>query len=532
MSDTAKLTATLSEAYATDAPALRLGAGIADGQPLDAQINIPLRVLNRHGLIAGATGTGKTKTLQLITEQLSAQGVPVFVADMKGDLSGLASPGKPHPKIDERAEQVGQDWEPQGFPVEFFSLGGRGEGVPIRCTVTSFGPMLLSKVLGLTEVQSSSLQLIFHYADKAGLPILDLKDLRSVVSHLVSDEGKAELKELGGISSATAGVILRELIAFAESGAEDFFGEPQFEAEDFLRTNDDGLGIISCLRLAEVSRQPALFSSFLMWLLADLFDILPEVGDQDKPKLVFFFDEAHLIFNDAPDHLIEHISHTVRLIRSKGVGVFFVTQHPTDVPPEVLGQLGSRVQHALRAFTPSDAKALKATVSTYPTSDFYDVRELLTSVGTGEAVVTVLNEKGAPTPVAWTRLRAPLSLMAPSEDSVIKDIANASTLMEEYGQMIDRESAFEKLQARSARDAEAKQQEAEPAPEAAPATHREERDRDRRDDHAAAASGGIGGMVGGVLSSRAFQNFARSAGRTLGREITRSLFGTSRRSRR
>lgn len=521
MTDTAKLTEALTEAYTTDSPALALGAGVFDEQPLTAPIQIPLRVLNRHGLIAGATGTGKTKTLQLMAEQLSAHGVPVFVADMKGDLSGLAVAGESNDRITQRAQDVRQDWTPTAFPVEFFSLGGHGTGVPIRSTITSFGPTLLSKVLQLTTVQSSSLNLIFHYADKAGLPLLDVKDLRSVIQFLTSPEGKEDLEELGGLSKATAGVLLRELVGFADAGADDFFGEPQFDAEDFIRTDADGKGIISALQLSEVASQPALFSTFLMWLLADLFEVLPEVGDLDKPKLVFFFDEAHLLFKDASKDFIEHISNTVRLIRSKGVGIFFVTQHPTDVPEEVLAQLGSRVQHALRAFTPADAKALKATVSTYPTSDFYDVRELLTSVGTGEAVVTVLNEKGAPTPVAWTRLRAPESLMAPAPAEVLTERTNASALMAEYGTAVDRESAYERLTARA---------EAAPTEEKTttpPASESRAAKGDEKD-----SGGGLGKMFGSVVGSRAFKSFMSSAGRTLGREITRSLLGTSRRSRR
>lgn len=529
MSTAEKLSTALTEAYTTDSPAINLGAGVFDGECVSAPINIPLRVLNRHGLIAGATGTGKTKTLQLLAEQLSSNGVPVFVADMKGDLSGLATPGQPNKRIDQRAADVGQDWSGTAFPVEFFTLGGKGTGVPIRSTVTSFGPILLSKVLGLSEVQSSSLRLIFHYADKAGLPILDIKDLRSVIAHLVSDEGKQDLAELGGISKATAGVLLRELVGFADEGAEDFFGEPQFECEDFLRTDDQGRGVISCLRLAEVSRQPALFSSFLMWLLADLFEILPEVGDPEKPKLAFFFDEAHLLFKDAPSHLVDHISHTVRLIRSKGVAVFFITQHPTDIPAEVLGQLGSRVQHALRAFTPDDAKALKATVSTYPTSEFYDVNSLITSVGIGEAVVTVLNESGAPTPVAWTRLRAPESLMAPTPDADIEKMVQDSPLLADYGTAIDRESAYEKLTQRAAAapaESAVDPQTGKPTEPPAPATtHNDEKEENQQ-------SGGVGKMVSAVLGSKGFQSFMRSAGRTLGREITRSLLGTSRRGRR
>ena len=413
----------------------------------DAPVRIPLSTLNRHGLVAGATGTGKTKTLQLMAEQLSGHGVPVFLADIKGDLSGMATAGQPNDKLTARAADVGQQWVGTAYPTEFLSLGGLGNGIPIRATITSFGPTLLSKVLGLNETQESSLGLVFHYADKNGLALLDIKDLREVIAFLTSDEGKADLKGLGGLSSATAGVILRELIAFSDQGAEAFFGEPEFDTQDLLRTGADGKGLVTCLELPAVQDRPALFSTFLMWMLADLFHDLPEVGDVDKPKLVFFFDEAHLLFNDASKAFQEAIEQTVRLIRSKGVGVFFVTQSPKDVPGDVLAQLGNRVQHALRAFTPDDAKALKAAVSTYPHSG-YDLAKLLTSLGTGEAVVTVLSERGAPTPVAWTRMIAPQSLMAPSDEATVTQVMAASAIRSKYAEMVDRESAYEKLQAR------------------------------------------------------------------------------------
>ncbi|HET6667369.1 MAG TPA: helicase HerA-like domain-containing protein, partial [Intrasporangium sp.] len=329
--------------YAFEGGVLKLGAAVVDGEAsADAPVQVPLSVLNRHGLVAGATGTGKTKTLQLMAEQLSDQGVPVFLADIKGDLSGLASPGEGGEKITERATSVGMPWEARGYPTEFYSLGGLGSGIPVRATITSFGPVLLSKVLGLNATQESSLGLIFHYADKNGLALLDLKDLRAVITHLTSDEGKADLKALGGLSSATAGVILRNLITFADQGADAFFGEPEFDTSDLLRTTADGKGIISCLELPQVQDRPQLFSTFLMWLLADLFQDLPEEGDLDKPKLVFFFDEAHLLFDDASKPFMDAIEQTVRLIRSKGVGVFFVTQSPKDVPADVLAQLGNR----------------------------------------------------------------------------------------------------------------------------------------------------------------------------------------------
>ncbi|MDQ2662054.1 MAG: DUF853 domain-containing protein, partial [Actinomycetota bacterium] len=407
----------------------------------------PLAMTNRHGLVAGATGTGKTRTLQVLAEQLAANGVAVFAADIKGDLSGLATPGEGNEKLLKRTEGIGQAWQAASFPVEFFSLGGIGKGVPIRATIAGFGPLLLSKVLGLNGTQESSLGLVFHYAENNGLALLDLDDLRAVLQYLVSDEGKGELEGLGGLSKATVGVILREMVAFAEAGADVFFGEPEIDTAEFLRVASDGRGMISLLEVPGVADRPALYSTFLMWLLADLFNDLPEVGDLDKPKLVFFFDEAHLLFTDASKDFLQQVVQTVRLIRSKGVGVFFVTQTPKDVPGDVLAQLGSRVQHQLRAFTPDDAKALRATVSTYPKSG-YDLEETLTMLGTGEAIVTVMNEKGAPSPVAWTRLRAPQASMSPSPDAAIDTAVAASPLQGKYGEAIDRESAHELLTAK------------------------------------------------------------------------------------
>ncbi len=437
----------IRDGYVVHGPALEMGA-LVNGDPLPGvQVRIPLSVMNRHGLVAGATGTGKTRTLQGLVEQLSAAGVPVFAADIKGDLSGIATPGESSPKLLDRTRGIGQDWTPAATPTEYFALGGVGKGVPIRATIAAFGPLLLSKVLGLNATQESSLGLVFHYADQAGLPLLDLSDLRAVLTYLASDDGKSELKDLGGLSGATVGVILRELITFADQGADVFFGEPEIDTADFIRLDPSGRGIVSLLEVPGVQDQPALYSTFLMWLLADLFNTLPEVGDPEKPKLVFFFDEAHLLFRDASKDFLAQITQTVRLIRSKGVGIFFVTQTPKDVPGEVLAQLGSRVQHALRAFTPDDAKALKATVSTYPTSG-YDLGEVLTSLGTGEAVVTVMNEKGAPSPVAWTRLRAPEGLMSPTPDAAIDATIAASPLLARYGTPVDRESAREILTAK------------------------------------------------------------------------------------
>ncbi len=521
MTDSADaIVASVKAGYAFAGPALELGALVTDNASHpDVGVRIPLEMLNRHGLVAGATGTGKTKTLQLMAEQLSAAGVPVFLADVKGDLSGVASAGVSNDKVTQRATEVGETWAPASFPTEFYSLGGQGTGAPIRVTVTSFGPTLLSKVLGLNDTQESSLGLVFHYADKAGLPLLDLKDLREVIAYLVSDDGKAELDGLGGLSKATAGVILRELIGFQDQGAEVFFGEPEFDTSGLLRTAPDGRGIVSVLELPSVMDRPALFSTFLMWLLADLYEDLPEVGDLDKPKLMFYFDEAHLLFADASKNFLQSVTQTVRLIRSKGVGIFFVTQTPKDVPSDVLAQLGNRVQHALRAFTPDDAKALKATVSTFPNSG-YDLGELLTQLGIGEAVVTVLSERGAPTPVAWTRLRAPQSLMGPSDPAMMTAAVAASPMNGTYGTAIDRQSAYEILVARLAKVAPPLAPPVAPAPAPRPAPA-------APPARAAKPEPTVAEEITKAVTP-AVRSFAVAAAATLGREILRGMFGNAR----
>jgi len=542
--------AEIAAGYAFNGPALEFGAAVLDNTAYkDAKVKIPLAVMNRHGLVAGATGTGKTKTLQLMAEQLVEQGVPVFLADIKGDLSGMASPGVANDKITARASDIGEEWTPTAYAAEFYSLGGQGKGIPIRASVSMFGPTLLSKCLGLNDTQESSLGLVFHYADSKGLWLDTIEDLRAVISFLTSEEGKADLKDLGGLSSATAGVILRELVNFSAQGADAFFGLPEYDTSDLLRTAPDGRGLVSMLELPAVQDRPQLFSTFLMWLLADLFHDLPEVGDLDKPKLVFFFDEAHLLFNDASKDFLNQIQQTVRLIRSKGIGIFFVTQSPKDVPADVLAQLGNRVQHALRAFTPDDAKALRDAIRTYPNTA-YDMEKLLTSLGIGEAVITVLSERGAPTPVAWTRMRAPESLMAPSPDALLDQAVAASPLAAKYATAVERESALEMLgkqaQARTAEE-KAAQVEAEnakvraaaaaaaekerlaaekqAAKDAAAAQKAAERDRVAAEKKAASEPG----MVESVVKSSAFKSMLRSAGTVLGREITRSIFGTSRR---
>ena len=524
--------ATIQAGYTFEGPAIEMGA-LVNGDALpDVPVRIPLAMINRHGLVAGATGTGKTKTLQVLAEQLSAHGVPVFAADIKGDLSGIASAGASSEKLLERTKSIGQDWVPTASPTEYFTLGGQGIGVPIRATVSSFGPLLLAKVLGLNPTQESSLGLVFHYADQAGLPLVDLTDLRAVMQWLVSDEGKPELKSLGGLSGATAGVILRELIAFADQGADVFFGEPEIDTALFLRTNVEGKGIVSLLEIPGVQDKPALFSTFLMWLLADLFNDLPEVGDIDKPKLVFFFDEAHLLFNGASKDFIASITQTIRLIRSKGVGIVFVTQTPKDVPGDVLAQIGSRVQHQLRAHTPDDAKALKSTVSTYPTSG-YDLKEVLTSLATGEAIVTVMNEKGAPSPVAWTRLRAPQGSMSPTPAAEMQASVDASPLSGTYGTVVDRDSAREilavKMNAAAEADAREEADKLATAQAKEAARVKAEYDKAVRDMEKASrpktttrtTTRREPDLIGDVLGSR--------TGQTVVREVLRGIFSTLKR---
>ena len=588
---TADKVATIVQGYTLDGPTIELGAAIVDGElRKDAPVRLPLAMMNRHGLVAGATGTGKTVTLHMMAEQLSTAGVPVFLADIKGDLSGLATAATGSEKLLARTQSIGQAWSGKTFPVEFLALGGDGQGIPVRATITSFGPILLSRVMDLNETQESSLQLVFHFADKNNLELIDLKDLRAVIQFLTSAEGKDALEELGGLSKATAGVILRELITLEAQGMEKFFGEPEFDTAELLRTAPDGRGVVSCLELPTLQTKPMLFSTFLMWLLADLFEDLPEAGDLDKPKLVFFLDEAHLLFNGASKAFLDAITTTVRLIRSKGVGIFFVTQTPKDVPADVLGQLANRVQHALRAYTPEDAKALKATVSTFPTSD-YDLEETLTTAGIGEAVITVLNERGAPTPVALTRLRAPESVMGPSDDSLIASTVAGSALLPKYGTAVDNVSAYEKITAEggdhtgaastgpaagparpggrtdgemdpggavqgarlpggaldpNAIDAEARRIEEEilGRPSSRPAAPGKlpeygdapERQTPRQAPRQAPPSGGgiggdfagaWGGALGGGLTS-----MARSLGTQLGKELLRGVFGTSSKRRR
>ena len=441
----------MTAGYALTEPGVVIGSPMLDGELAnDARVQVALSMLNRHGLIAGATGTGKTKTLQLLAGQLSKAGVPVFVADIKGDLTGLAAPGETtNARVVERLTSLGWTFQPSGHPVEYLSLSGK-LGAQVRATVHSFGPLLLGKVLDLNETQTSILSLVFKYCDDNDLPLLDLKDLAATLKYLSSDEGKPILADYGGMSSASVGVLLRSMAVLEQEGADVFFGEPEFEVEDLLRSNPDGQGIISILELSDVMNQPRLFSTFMLWMLARLYETLPEVGDLPKPKLCFFFDEVHLLFDQASQALLDEIERTARLIRSKGVGVYFVTQAPTDVPSSVLAQLGNRVQHALRAFTPDDADALRKTARTFPTTTYYDVEKTITSLGTGEALVTVLSPRGVPTPLAATRLLPPDSLMAPVDEVQFRGLIASSPYLAKYGTTVDRDSAYERITARIA----------------------------------------------------------------------------------
>lgn len=508
---------------------MQIGVLLEGEEPVPAvPITLPLAMLNRHGLIAGATGTGKTRTLQLLAEGLSNAGVSVFLTDIKGDVTGLAEPGESGEKLLARCAAQGQQWTPASFPTEFYALGGEGTGVPIRTTLTEFGPLLLARILDLNETQEAALSLIFHWADQEGLALIDLGDLRSIVSFLTGN-GKHHLKEIGGIASSTAGVILREIAVLQSQGGDEFFGEPAFDPDHFFEVRD-GRGVISLLELPRLSDRPRLFSTFVMWLLAELFEILPEAGDTDKPKLVFFFDEAHLLFNGASKAFLEAITQTVRLIRSKGVGIIFITQTPKDVPDDVLAQLGAKVQHALRAHTPNDQKALRETVKTFPSSPL-DLEEILPGLGTGEALVTVLDAKGRPSPVAPTRLWAPAANMGAADQTTVDSIVAASPLTATYADRVDPESATELLAARieleqaaaleaERRAAEAKESEArarEAEKKAAQLRKDAERAARQRETQSAKRKDGV------------IDAFFKSSARTLGREISRTIFGTRRR---
>lgn len=479
----------------------KIGCAMLDGEVISgADISLPLKTLNRHGLIAGATGTGKTKTLQVIAEGLSDASVPVLLMDIKGDLSGIAAAGTSNAKIDERYQKIGGSWAPSAYPTELLSLSNE-KGARLRATVSEFGPVLLSKILELNDTQEGLVSMIFKYCDDSRLPLLDLKDFKKVLQY-VSDEGKAELeKEYGKISTTSAGTILRKVIGLEQQGADIFFGETSFQVDDLMRISDDGRGIISIVRVADIQDRPKLFSTFMLSLLAELYATLPEEGDLDKPKLVLFIDEAHLIFQEASTALLQQIETIIKLIRSKGVGIFFCTQNPMDVPPSVLGQLGLKVQHALRAFTANDRKTIKQTAENYPLSDFYKTEDLLTQIGIGEALITCLNEKGVPTPLAATMLVSPHSRMDILTAPEIDTLVNTSKLVKKYNQEIDNDSAYEIL---TAKLNDAAEKTAAAAPPAKGGKQKEEKS-----------------MLETVLTSSA----ARQVGRTAATIITRSLLG-------
>jgi len=435
----------INEGNLTKGDFIAVGAAILDGETITgAHIKIPLKTLNRHGLIAGATGTGKTKSLQVLAENLSDKGIPVLLMDIKGDLSGLAQPSPGHPKIDERHQKIGIPFESKSFPVEVLTLSEQ-DGVRLRATVSEFGPVLLSRILDLPEAQSGIVAVIFKYCDDNKMPLLDLKDFKKILQY-ATQEGKKEFEDdYGRISTASTGAILRKVVELEQQGADLFFGETSFDVQDLLRVDNSGRGYINIIRLTDIQDRPKLFSTFMLSLLAEIYSTFPEQGDSDRPELVIFIDEAHLIFNEASKALLNQIESIVKLIRSKGVGVYFVTQNPTDVPEAVLSQLGLKVQHALRAFTANDRKAIKLTAQNYPDSEYYNTEDVLTSLGIGEALVSALDEKGRPTPLAATMMRAPMSRMDVLTDSELDTLLSKSKLVKKYNETIDRDSAYEML---------------------------------------------------------------------------------------
>lgn len=475
-----------------------LGGAMLDGEAIPGlQIKVPLRTMNRHGLIAGATGTGKTKTLQVVAEQLAANGVPSLLMDIKGDLSGIAMPGTDNPKITERSGKIGVSWHPSGATVEFLTLSGE-KGARLRATVSEFGPVLFSRILGLNDTQGGVVAVVFKYSDDKGLPLLDLKDFKKVLQYL-GNEGKAEIEaEYGQFSSATAGTILRKVVELEQQGAELFFGELSFDVRDLVRMDENGRGVVSIVRLTDIQDRPKLFSTFMLQMMAEIYASFPEEGDMEQPKLCIFIDEAHLVFQEASAVLLQQIETIVKLIRSKGVGVYFITQNPADVPESVLAQLGLKIQHSLRAFTAKDRKAIKLAAENYPITKYYQTEDLLTNLGTGEAIVSVLNEKGIPTPLAHTLVRAPQSRMDVLTPTEIDNIINRSALARKYNEEIDRESAYEILNEKISEF-----QQSQPAPKPAAGGKQEKT------------------MVEEVLTSTT----ARQIGRTVARELTRGLLG-------
>lgn len=446
MTDSEKFFNHINEGYTTKGDFITIGAAMLGEETLtDAFVKIPLKTLNRHGLIAGATGTGKTKTLQVLAENLSEKGIPVLLMDMKGDLSGIAQASPGHPKIDERHEKIGIPFNASSFPVEILTLSEQG-GVRMRATVSEFGPVLLSRILDVTETQAGIISVIFKYCDDNQLGLLDLKDFKKVLQYATGD-GKQEFQEeYGRISTSSTGAILRKIIEIEQQGGDIFFGEKSFDVNDLTRIDENGKGYINILRLTDIQDKPKLFSTFMLSLLAEIYETFPEQGDADQPELILFIDEAHLIFKNASKALMEQLESIVKLIRSKGIGLYFVTQNPTDVPEGILSQLGLKIQHALRAFTAKDRKAIKLTAQNYPETDFYDTADVLTSLGIGEALVSALDEKGRPTPLAATLLRAPMSRMDILTDSELKSLIDNSDLVKKYKEEIDRESAYEVLE--------------------------------------------------------------------------------------
>lgn len=511
----------LEKGYAFEGPSIILGGGMYEGEVLKEKlIRVPLKTLNRHGLIAGATGTGKTKTLQIIAEQLSAQSVPCLLMDVKGDLSGIAVPSDGHPKIDERHEKIGFPFIPDDSPVEFLTLSEE-KGLRLRATVTEFGPVLFSKILDLNDTQSGIISLIFKWCDDKSLPLLDLDDMKKALQY-VTNEGKQEIKqEYGAVSSSSVGTILRKIIELEQQGGDVFFGERSFDVQDLVRIDENGKGLVSILRLVDIQDKPKLFSTFMLQMLAEIYAIFPEEGDTERPKLCLFIDEAHLVFEEASKVLLNQIETIVKLIRSKGVGVFFITQNPDDIPEDVLGQLGLKVQHALRAFTAKDRKALKLAAQNFPLSDHYDIEQILTQMGIGEALITTLNEKGIPTPLIHTYLRAPQSRMDILTKTEINHIISNSNIIHKYEQKIDRESAYEILSGKIEEAHEEEQQEK--------MREMHEKGRSKRKSSRREKS---------TLEKVVNSTTTRQIGRTVARELTRGLLGvlgiktTGRRSKR
>ncbi|MEK8179473.1 helicase HerA-like domain-containing protein [Flavobacterium buctense] len=435
----------INDGYNSKGESIILGGAILNGEAVaDTFVKVPLKTLNRHGLIAGATGTGKTKTIQVLSEQLSSFGIPVLMMDIKGDFSGIAKEGEEKPFITERHAKINIPYKTESFPVELMSLSQQ-DGVRLRATVSEFGPVLFSRILDLNDTQTGVVAVIFKYCDDHKMPLLDLKDMKKVIN-FITEEGKDEIEEnYGKISTSTTGIILRKIIELEQQGGDIFFGELSFEIDDLMRIDENGKGYVNIIRLTDIQDKPKLFSTFMLSLLAEIYQQMPEKGDADQPELVIFIDEAHLIFDEASDALLNQIETIIKLIRSKGIGVYFVTQNPMDVPASVLAQLGLKIQHALRAFTANDRQAIKQTAENYPLSDYYKTDEVLTSLGIGEAFVTALNEKGIPTPLAATMMRAPMSRMDVLTESEIEQINAKSKLVRKYSEEIDRESAYEML---------------------------------------------------------------------------------------